>query len=141
MGWHPGQVALFPTKNDLIPAERAQLGDAQPVAIGDPDHDGIAVPVPVQPRGGDRALDFLGSQAFAGAALGLGELGWAGLSHLEGLASWPRAGVAAHRTRALKQRLTVPGRVGPKMGQFGWALPGSGYPLRDTSERRLVIVS
>ena len=31
------QVALFPTKNDLIPAERAQLGDAQPVAIGDPD--------------------------------------------------------------------------------------------------------
>src|SRR4051794_33195711 len=56
-------------KIDLIPAERAQLSDAQPVAIGDPDHGSI--------RG----------QAFAGAALGLGT-GRGGTSHFEGLAWW-----------------------------------------------------
>src|SRR3954451_12777655 len=45
---------------DLVPAERAQLGDAQSMAIGDPDHGGIAVPVPVLSRGSDQALDSLG---------------------------------------------------------------------------------
>src|SRR3954451_22899419 len=46
---------------DLIPAERTQLGDAQPMAVSDQDHGGIAVAVPVLPCGGDQALDFLGS--------------------------------------------------------------------------------
>ena len=111
MGWHPGQVALFPTKNDLIPAERAQLGDAQPVAIGDPDHDGIAVPVPVQPCGGDRALDFLGSRYSRGGARP-GELGGAGLSHLEGLASCRGPGCCSSHAGS-QTRLTVPfwGRI------------------------------
>ena len=44
----------------------------QPVAVGDPDQDGIAVSVPVLPSGGDQALDFFGGQVLAGAALGLG---------------------------------------------------------------------
>jgi hypothetical protein len=46
-------------KANLIPAECAQLGDAQPVPVGDPDHGGIAVPVPVLLCGDDQALDFL----------------------------------------------------------------------------------
>jgi len=53
---------------DLVPAERAQLGDAQSMSIGDPDHGGIAVPVPVLSRGSDQALDFLGGQVLARAA-------------------------------------------------------------------------
>ena len=70
MGWHPGQVALLPTQIDLIPAERAQLGDAQPTAVG------------------DQALDFFRDQVFTGAALGLGALAGAELSHFQGLAWW-----------------------------------------------------
>jgi ubiquinone/menaquinone biosynthesis C-methylase UbiE len=31
---HPGQVALISTQINLIPAERAQLDDAPPVAMG-----------------------------------------------------------------------------------------------------------
>ena len=81
MVWQPGQVALLPTQIDLIPAQRAQLGDAQPTAVGDQDHGGIAVPVPVLPCSGDQALDFFRGQAFAGAALGLGALAGAELSH------------------------------------------------------------
>src|SRR4051794_5532931 len=69
MGWHPGQVALLPTQNRPDPSGRAQLGDAQPTAVGDQDPGGIAVPVPVLPCGGDQALDFFKGQAFAGAAL------------------------------------------------------------------------
>jgi hypothetical protein len=57
---------------DLIPAQGTQLGDAQAMAVGDLDHDGIAVPVPVLPGSSDQALDFFGGQVFAGAALGLG---------------------------------------------------------------------
>src|SRR3954466_4323459 len=56
---------------DLVPAERAQLGDAQAVAVGDPDQGSIPVPVPVLPGGSDQALDFLGGQVLAGAALGM----------------------------------------------------------------------
>jgi hypothetical protein len=83
MGWHPGQVALIPTQIDLIPAERTQLGDAQPTAVGDQDHGGIAVPVPVLPCGADQALDFLGGQVLAVAALGLEVLAEAELSHFQ----------------------------------------------------------
>ena len=61
---------------DLIPAQGAQLGDAQAVAIGDQDHRAIAVSVSVLSRGADQALDFFGGQVFAGATLGLGN--WAG---------------------------------------------------------------
>src|SRR5829696_9140229 len=53
-GWNAGHAVLdLPDVQqpvlevDLIPAQRAQLGDAQPVAVGDPDHGGIAVPAPV----------------------------------------------------------------------------------------------
>src|SRR5205085_7524791 len=49
-------TTLFRSEVDLIPAERAQFGDAQPMSIGDPDHGGIAVPVPVLPGGSDQAL-------------------------------------------------------------------------------------
>src|SRR4051812_32518485 len=69
MGWHPGQVALLPTQNRPDPGGRAQLGDAQPTAVGDQDPGGIAVPVAVLACGGDQALDFFKGQAFAGAAL------------------------------------------------------------------------
>ena len=50
----------------------------------------------------------------------------------------PRAGLLLIHAGS-QTRLTVP--FWGQMGQFGWALPGSGYPLCDTSERRLVIVS
>src|SRR4051794_24738709 len=44
---------------DLIPAERTQLGDAQPVPVGDQDQGAITVAVSVLPCRGDQALDFL----------------------------------------------------------------------------------
>src|SRR3954470_5485372 len=89
MGWHPrsGRTPPYP-KIDLIPAEPAQLGDAQPTAVGDQDLGGIAVPVPVLPCSGDQALDFFRGQVFAGAALGLGALAGAELSHFQWLAWW-----------------------------------------------------
>src|SRR5215207_7548447 len=72
----PPDVQQAVLEVDLIPAQRAQLGDAQPVPIGDLDHGGIAVPVPVLACGGDQALDFLGGQVFAWSALGLGHGPW-----------------------------------------------------------------
>jgi hypothetical protein len=102
-------------KIDLIPAERAQLGDAQPVAVGDQDHGGIAVPVPVLPCGADQALDFSGGQVFAGAALGVGNrpgrncpifTSWYG--------GWGQ--VARHRANGLAR--TQLSHSGSKMGQF-----------------------
>ena len=89
VGTPVGSCSSLP-KIDLIPAERAQLGDAQPVAVGDPDHGGIPVLVSVLPCSDDQALDFFGGQVFAGAVLGLGALAGAELSHFQGLA-WPFA--------------------------------------------------
>jgi len=100
---------------DLIPAQRAQLGDAQAVAVGDPDHGGIAVPVPVLSRGCDQALDFLGGQVLAGTALGLRNWPWRDCPILR---DWRgrSGGGPAHRTRALAQAQLS--QKGSKMGQF-----------------------
>src|SRR5215207_7522762 len=100
---------------DLIPAERAQLGDSQAVPVGDPDHGGIAVPVPVLPGGSDQALGFLGGQVLAGAALGMRNGPGRDCPILRDWRGDLGRG-AAHRTRALSHaRLS---RKGAKMGQF-----------------------
>src|SRR5215207_8708947 len=111
----PPDVQQAVLEVDLVPAERAQLGDAQSMSIGDPDHGGIAVPIPVLPCGGDEALDFFGGQVLAGAALGL-ENGPGRDCPI--LRSWRRSSgrVAAHRTWVLPHsRLS---QKGSKMGQF-----------------------
>src|SRR5215207_6974481 len=99
VGTPVGSCSSLP-KIDLIPAQRAQLGDAQAVAVGDPDHGGIAVPVPVLSRGGDQALDFPGGQVLAGAALGMQNRAGRDCPTLR---SWPGgwSRVARHRTHGL----------------------------------------
>src|SRR3954454_643233 len=85
---------------DLIPAERAQLGDTQAMAVSDLDHGGVAVPVPVLACGGDQALDFFGGQVFAWSALGLGHGPWRNCPILRDWRGGSGRGVA-HRARAL----------------------------------------
>src|SRR4051812_11698844 len=102
---------------DLIPAQGAQLGDAQPVAVGDPDHRGIAGPVPVLPSGGDQALDFLGGQVLAGAELGLGHWLWRNCPILR---SWHSGSgrIVRHRMRALTQVQLSHVGAGPTWDSF-----------------------
>src|SRR4051812_10683327 len=100
---------------DLIPAERTQLGDAQPMAVSDQDHGGIAVAVPVLPCGGDQTLDFLGVRLLAGAAQGTRNGPGRNCPILRGWRSGMSRG-AAHRTRALAR--TQLSHFGSKMGQL-----------------------
>jgi hypothetical protein len=121
MGWHSGQVALLLTHIDLIPAERAQLGDAQPTAVGDPDHGGIAVPVPVLPCSGDQAFDFFGGQGLAGAALGLGALAGAELSHFSDCMVVRAVSLLIARTVSRTNNCPIPGSFWDSSNPERWA--------------------
>jgi len=47
----PADVQGRSVEVDLIPAKVGEFGHAQAVAVGDEDHGGVAVTVPLRPRG------------------------------------------------------------------------------------------
>jgi hypothetical protein len=53
------------------PAEVADLGYTQPVPVGQQDHGGVAVTVPVAPRGLGQRLDPVRGEVLAGPELGV----------------------------------------------------------------------
>jgi hypothetical protein len=59
-------------KIDLVPPQRDQLARSQAVPVGDQDHRGVPVSVPIAPGGRDQLLDLGFGQVFAGAIVGIG---------------------------------------------------------------------
>ena len=61
---------------DLVPAERNELRDAKPVAVGEQDHGSITERVPTSLGGGDENLfDLVRRQVLTRSPGGIGESG------------------------------------------------------------------
>ena len=68
----PGYVQDASGKIDLVPSQGDQFARPQAVAVGDQDHRGVSVVVPIVLGGRDQLLDLSLGQVLAGAIVGIG---------------------------------------------------------------------
>ncbi len=71
----PADVQQALSKVHLVPAQRGQFTDPQPVAVSDEDHGSVAVALPPEALGGcDQLLDLCRGEKLPAPALGIGAL-------------------------------------------------------------------
>jgi hypothetical protein len=68
---YPADVEHRAVEVDLVPAKVADLSRSQAVPVGQQDHGGVAVTVPVAPSGLGQRLDLVRGEVLAGAQVGV----------------------------------------------------------------------